>query len=461
MNKAIPYSGLAALGFIFIAGAVFTSLGVGHRVIAAGFCAGLLTVFFAAPKLSRLQNELLARSIVYGATLLLGALWLVFTRVSPYMEAAQDFSRLYETAAAYAIGGSPPDPEYMALFPHLKGYPLFLSLFFRVFGVSVTVAQGFNLLCSVFSAVLIFEIGKKLAGVTGGLFAGLLWAALPSRFMILSLTASEPLHIMLTLLAIWGYYQAIDRLDGRWREVLSRWLLVGAAVGVSSLVRPVGPIYLLAFALCAVVFHRKRRLLAALPLMLAAYLIVTVTVSGGFGWNLYIGMNRGSAGGWNAADYAVLEARLDEGMSAVEIQSSFRREGFQRLGDRLAEGFGFLRFMANKFTKLWSQDSFIVYWLAQGMTDGSPIDIQSHAGTLALLCNIAYGFLLGCCALSLFRQIKSGGDAFILPVTVLTGIVLLFLLLEANPRYRYAGSAVLCLLTAGAVQFKEKVIKEC
>jgi len=87
------------------------------------------------------------------------------------------------------------------------------------------------------------------------------------------------------------------------------------------------------------------------------------------------------------------------------------------------------------------------------------LDIRSRAGALSILCNLAYGFLLGCCAISLVRQLKSGSGAFLLPVTVLTGVVLLFLLLEANPRYHYAASAVLCLLGAGCViRTKEQVV---
>jgi 4-amino-4-deoxy-L-arabinose transferase-like glycosyltransferase len=371
------------------------------------------------------------------------------------MDAAKDFSRMYEIAAAYATGGSLPDSEYLALFPHLTGYPFFLSLFFRVFGVSVAAAQVFNLLCSLGIAALLFSIGKKLMGVTGGLAAGLLWALLPPHFMLLSLTAGEPLHIMLTLLAVRVYLWAADSLSLDWKKSSTAWLLLGIVTGISSLVRPVGPVYLLAFTICFAVFVKTdwKQFARAVPVMLAGYFAVTLLLlSGGFGWNLYIGMNRDSGGSWNAADYAVLEARMEEGLSPGEIQSLFRDEGFRRLGERFGEGFGFFSFMAKKFAKLWSQDSFIVYWLEQGAREDSPLDIKTHAGTLALLCNLGYGFLLGCCAVSLVRQFRRRDEAFVLPVIILIGVTLLFLLLEANPRYHYAGSAVLCLLGAGCVK---------
>jgi hypothetical protein len=383
---------------------------------------------------------------------LAGAAWLLITRVSPYMEAAKDFSRLFETAAAFANGAPVPDPEYMALFPHLRGYPFVLSLFFRVFGVSVTVAQGFNLLCSLGSAALLFSIGKKLLGVAGGLAAGLLWALMPSHFMLLSLTAGEPLHIMLTLCAVRFYLWLSDRFTER----LGCWTVLGMLVGASSLIRPVGPVYLLAFALCHIVFApRVRRfwlLSAASAVMMAGMYFATTAAfsSGGFGWNLYVGMNRESGGEWNAEDYAVMASRLEAGLPASEIQALFAAEGFSRAKERLREG-GFARFMAKKFTRLWCQDSYTVYWLAQGVREDSPLDIRAWSGRLTALCSLAYGLLLGCCALSLFRQVKRGREAFILPVTLLTGAVLLFLLLEANPRYHYAGSAMLCLWAAGCV----------
>jgi hypothetical protein len=312
----------------------------------------------------------------------------------------------------------------------------------------------FNLLCSLGSAALLFSVGKKFYGLPGGLAAGLLWAVLPSQFMLLSLAVSEPLHILLTLAAVRVYLSASDR--------PLHWGLLGLAVGLSGLIRPVGPVYLLAFILCAAVFMKKcwKKFALSALIAVAVYLAITAPITGGFGWNLYVGMNRGSAGGWSAEDYAVLEARMEEGLSASEIQSLFAEEGLERLGERLREG-GFTRFMAKKFTRLWCQDSFTVHWLSAGMTEGSPLDIRAHAGRLEILCNFAYGFLLACCAFSLYRQVKISGGAFLIPVTVLAGIVLLFLLLEANPRYRYAGSAALYLLAAGCVTHtKERVAEE-
>ena len=450
MNRSgftrFAYYGLAALGALFVIAAAaltpFSGWGRGWA-LPAGLLTGLSAAFFA-PRLSRLNSSRAALAAVMGAALLTGFAWLMMTRVSPVL----DFLRMLETAAALANGTPIPDPEYQALFPHLLGYPFVLSLFFRVFGASVAAAQALNLLFSLCIAALLFSIGKKLLGVSGGLAAGLMWALLPSHFMLLSLVASEPLHIALTLCAarLWLW------LSDRFSERFAGWALLGLIVGLSSLIRPVGPVYLVAFALCAVVFVKGPRLkkAASVALMAAVYLIVTAPMTGGFGWNLYVGMNRGSEGGWNAADAEVLMARLDEGLSPSEIQARFTKDALERVGERLREG-DVPRFLAEKFTRLWCQDSFTVYWLSSGAREDSPLDIPARTEWLIFLCNSAYGFLLGCCALSLFRQVKTGAGAFILPVTVLTGAVLLFLLLEANPRYHYAGSAMLCLLAAGCV----------
>jgi hypothetical protein len=161
-------------------------------------------------------------------------------------------------------------------------------------------------------------------------------------------------------------------------------------------------------------------------------------------------MNIGSAGGWSREDFNVLEERLELGMDPAEIQSLFLREGLERMGETLRQG-GFPRFIATKFTQLWAQDGFIVYWLARGVRDDSPLDIGAARNRLEAACNLFYGLLLGCCALSLYKQLRAKKEAFILPVTVLTGVVLLFLILEANPRYHYAGSVLLVLTAAGCV----------
>ena len=444
------YTGLAVLGICFIAAAVVLAPFSGWAtawVIPLGLIAGLTAAFFL-PKLPLPRNETVLLGAVIGTTLLTGAVWLMLTRVSPDMGGtARDFARLFETASALAAGEPIPDAEYQAVFPHLLGYPFVLSFLFRIFGASVAVAQAFNLFCSLCSAALLFSVGKRLTGAPGGLAAGMLWALMPSHFMLLSLVSGEMLHIALTLLAVRIYLSA-DR-------PIEVWAALGLAVGCSSLIRPIGPVYLLAFALCHIVFAPRGRrfwLSAAVSVlvMTGVYLAVTAPLSGGFGWNLYVGMNRDSAGGWNAADYAVLEARLDEGLPASEIQALFTGEALARAGERLREG-GLARFLARKFSRLWCQDSFTVYWLSLGARENSPLDIRAWTGLLSALCNLAYGILLGCCALSLFRQVKLGGRAFLLPATILIGVVLLFLLLEANPRYHYAGSAMLCLLAAGCV----------
>jgi hypothetical protein len=443
--RKTAYTGLVGLGGCFVAAAVILAPFSGWErawLIPAGWFIGLGIAYFA-PKLSRIRNELAALGVIIATTLLTGSLWLVMTRVSPEMGGvARDFLRLFETAAALAAGEPIPDPEYQAVFPHLLGYPFVLSLLFRNFGASVAVAQAFNLVCFCCSGALLFSIGKKLMGFAGGFAAAVLWALLPSHFMLLSLVSSEPLHIMLTLCAVRIYLSASGR--------IYYWALLGLTVGASSLIRPVGPVYLLAFTLCAAVFAKedRRKLAVSVLAMTAVYLAVTLPMAGGFGWNLYVGMNRESGGGWNASDYAVMEERLEAGLPAPEIQALFRREALERMGENLGT---LPRFMARKFTRLWCQDSFTVYWLSLGMREDSPLDIRARAGLLSTLGNIAYGILLGCCALSLFRQVKTGRDAFVLPVTILTGVVLLFLLLEANPRYHYAGSAALCLLAAGCV----------
>ncbi|MDR0325053.1 MAG: glycosyltransferase family 39 protein [Oscillospiraceae bacterium] len=464
------YYGLAALSGAFVTASLalapFSTRGRGWA-LPAGFAIGLCLAFFA-PRLSRLKNERVAFAIVIGATLLAGAVWLLSTRVSHLM----DFSRMFKTAVAFAEGQPLPDAMQHAMFPHLLGYSFVLSLLFCVFGASVAVAQMFNLFLSLCIAALLFSIGKRLWGTAGGLAAGLLWALLPSHFMLLSLVANEPLHIALTLLAVRIYLSAAENLSGRWPDSLKLWALLGLVVGLSSLIRPVGPVYLLAFALCSLVFGprgagRFLRLGATFLAMAAVYTIITAAgaalwekaldrpvARNGYGWNLYVGMNRASDGGWSQPDQNVMAARFDEGLTAPEIQSLFRQEALSRVKERLREG-SLHHLLAEKFARLWSQDSFTVYWLSAGMREDSPLDIRARADLLAALCNLAYGILLACCAFSLFRQLKAGKDSFVLPVTLLIGMAILFILLEANPRYHYAGSAALCLFAAGCVTHTE------
>ena len=471
--QRFSYWSLAAIGALFILAAVILSpiSGWGNAfILPIGFLAGPGLAFCfrrlsfnrSVKKFLNNQNHCLALAL--GATLIMGGTWLLVSRVEPTV----DFDRIYRTAAALAQGGDIPDGAYQAVFPHLLTTPFFLSLFFRLLGPSVALAQMINLALSLVSAALLFFIGKRLLGLSGGLCAGLLWAFMPSHWMLLSLVCTEPLHIALTLLSILLFQKA---LEGR----LILWGATGSITGLASLVRPIGPIYLTAFILCYAVFFRRRgrrsAAVASLALMVAAYIAVTAAgsalygavlkqpvASGGFGWNLYVGMS--DRGNWNAEDYTLMRERLDaEVYDAPEIQAMFRDDALERLQSRVRDG-SIIRLAARKFTQLWCQDSFSVYWLSDGMREDSPVDIRAMAGKLSAAANLAYGMLLGLCALSLLAQIRIRNTAFILPVVLIIGVALAFILLEANPRYHYAGSAALCLLGAGfrltPPQYKER-----
>ena len=68
--------------------------------------------------------------------------------------------------------------DYIAMFPHVYGYPSFLAWLFRHFGTKVSVAQYANLVLSVATVFLTYRTGRLAAGRMAGLTALVLADAL-------------------------------------------------------------------------------------------------------------------------------------------------------------------------------------------------------------------------------------------------------------------------------------------
>ena len=485
-GQALPRAarlGLFLLGAVFIAAAFagWFAAPVGVPLAAVwGLAAGLAAGIFLPRALKLIEKTSPVKLLILAlaVTLATRAAWLLATRTEPIM----DFERMYSAAAALADGSPLPQARYISMFPHTLGYPMFLSVLFRVTGPSVLAAQGFNLVLSLVCAALIFFIARRACGNAAGFLAATVWALLPSQIIQTSLVCNELLHLTLMLASIAIFTRLSGEKDRHAARVLADWAALGAAVGFSSMVRPVGPVLLIAFALCFLAFSpspfrfklTRLNLQKLLPLaaMTLAFWIVTSLFSlwadaaleqkstSSMGWNLYVGMNYERHGAWSAADHELMAARMESGMTAAGIQEDFLRDGLSRLSEN-ARGGRLIPLALDKFTRIWSHDYVTAEWLSQSAGASSPLSMRGTVlfGGVVAACDIGWFFLLGLAGVGLWVMFRKKNNAFCLPVTILTGLVLAFSVLEGNPRYHFPASALLCLCAAGIVLVPQKATK--
>jgi len=315
-----------------------------------------------------------------SALLLLWALYLIpralliLLDVSPWSDALYYYERAEELAAGK--GYLSPDGMPTAFWP--PGWPLALSVAFRLLGVSGAVVGLFNLACAALSALLVLLLGRKLfdSALTGRL-ALLLLALYPNNAAYVPLALTEVFYTTLLLAICWLL------VAGRgWKALIFAGFLLGVATLVKAQTLAVVPL-VLGIGVLRVTrswssFWRaippalgKTVLLVALAALAVAPwslrnqrelgTLVTVSTNGGF--TLLTGNNDTATGGYTPEDPVVraLEARSD--LDEVTRDAEARRLGMAWIS---ANPGRFLALMPMKFVKLWGPDGEAIWSYEEG-----------------------------------------------------------------------------------------------
>jgi 4-amino-4-deoxy-L-arabinose transferase-like glycosyltransferase len=372
--------------------------------------------------------------------------------------------------------------RYTSVFPHTWGYTLALSAIYRVFGASPAAAAGFNVLLCAVIAWLIYDIGRRLFDRETGFRAGLLWACLPSSILFVNITGSEMLHLALFLLAADSGLMICGGAGLAKRLLWSG--LAGAAAGLSTLVRPLGPVLLIALALTVLLAFAAplKHKLAYFAVLGAAYMLVTGLfyglyltpllrkspdigspdelgniivrdyadtrpATGNAGWNIFVGLNPDTSGAWNANDQMILNHYYyDESLSASEVHARMALLAGDRAAAVVQSG-ELVPLLIRKFVSIWARDDWVADWIGSRPAP-SVLPADAWRPVLRWLCNAFYLALLLCCLPALFRMRKLQAHPVLLVVLLLLGLWALHLLVENNARYHYPINAFLCLIAA-------------
>ena len=440
-------------------------------------------------KLARFPGPARAVEYLLAALLVLAGAFLRYQviRTMP-MEPDSDYKTYYEMAVLLHRGtlveAGVGYCDYVSMFPHVFGYPQVLSLVLGIFGESVYTALMFNLVLEVGVCLVVWRIARLLGGRLCGLVALAAVSFLPSNILYSNFVASEPLFTLVLLLGAWLF--ALSMKDSP-RQERHPWLCAGelsvmaAVLAFASFIRPMAVIFLIAAVICLL---PSRKELPSLPrndiplglrltnhgvkrcaLVCAVYFGVSAIFTMGtgyavnrqlagsasYGYNLLVGLNLQSYGGWNQEDADYLYAALETTGSAQEAQLMCRDMALERLK---VDPRALLDLFVHKFEVLWGNDDFGASWNILFMDQQGNLTPERELFLYRMMdvSDLYYLVLLFAAGVYGCLCLRRGPDAMYACLLLFCGTVGLHLFVENQNRYHYHALALLCLMSGMSVK---------
>ena len=399
------------------------------------------------------RGRILIALLVIGVALRLVALCL---RPEGALYAAPDEDEYLQIAQSVARG------EGFALHGEITAYrdmllPVVCAGLMALFGDSPLPMLLLNVLLSVATALLLFNLGRRRFGEQVALIMAGVWLLYPTAIIFSAMLFTETLFVFLWVLALLLY----DRLDeGGYRPLDA--VALGAVSGLVMLTRAVGVVVVLSLILYIVLIRFERplrvRLRAALILGAACLLVVlpwmvrnhfavgrfALNTNGGI--NMYIGNNPRANGSYLFdEDHERLLPPAEAGEAARDRAAATLALTFVREHPRDA-----LRLWERKFGFFWATD--MTQWIHYFWNPSGPPSVSKRlrAMPVARLALLAVPYmlivLLGISGFYLVRHFPARG-------LLLLQIFLLLLacfVTYGTPRYRYPLMPAL-IIAAGAL----------
>lgn len=380
--------------------------------------------------------------------------WIFMYKIEPLV----DYATFYYTAESlskdFVISS-----RYVALFPHIFGYASFLSIIFKIFGVSYMIPPIVNVVLSTISMGLIYFICRRISGVRTAITASVLWILLPSQTIYNMFAMSEPLYCTILLL-IWAImiivYEKLPSISIK--KLLFYSVLLALLLALMNMVRPIAAVPIIALAIWLFIIDTRhlgnKKLLVSkatyLGVILLGYFVFSsaanhyITLRLGEeiastpGYNFYVGFNTESSGTWNAADSELLIYYNDKpGWTANEVQKQMLEEAKKRIQSGNID-----------FSKLFF-DKFIVFLGEDSQAAGYAQPVLDHPVRYAVISNVFYYFLIATSLLGVVKAFKNRNKSSVFIICLYTiGLTLAQMLVEVAPRYHYSATMPMVVLAA-------------
>lgn len=413
---------------------------------------------------------------------------IIYIREMP-MKPESDFKSYYEIADLLKRGILTEEGtgycEYIAMFPHVYGYPYVLSIVFRIFGTSVETAQIFNIVLAVAAVFVAYRIARLTAGKAAGICTMVLTAFWPSQILYINQVAGEYLFSFLLLCCLYIFVITLKKYHGDVRHPLSGVLLhavLGMLLALTACVRPMALILLITIILC--IFFQKMwipvRKVADQPISLiilsrgwmrCAVVVLTyfcvssfcnmgieytidrklASGSASFGYNLLVGLNQESMGGWNQEDADYLYAAMDSSGDATQAHLACRDLALERLKSNPESLFNLFVY---KFRVLWSNDDYGSTWSILFMDQQGTLTKEREQFLYQIrdFSNLYYLLAVAFAAIGGIFLWKKGNSLLYPFCLVFVGTVGMHLFVENQNRYHYHALFMFALMAGCTIK---------
>ncbi len=479
-NQEYPYAMKGLLILIFF----LTWAGV-------NFLALLSARLTITAKLKKYHNFLLAMEVIYVILILIlaFAVRLFVIRNLP-MEPASDYKTYYEIAKMLKEGVLQEKGEgycnYIGMFPHILGYCYILKTVFVVFGTSIWNGQIANVLFSVGTVYLIYRIARRLGGRMAGLTALTASAFWPSQILYVNMLAAEYSFSFFLYLCVLLFLHLVMDYDGATKHGVRGVLLhivLGCLIAVTAAIRPMAVILLIAILIFLIPLKTKLpeiphnsisvwvRFLARgfmrAALMVLAYMAVssvlntdieltinksTPSFSQSFGYNLLVGLNQESGGGWNEEDSRYLYDNLERTGSPIEAQIACRDLAFNRL---TVDPGGLFNLFIKKYELLWGNDNYGADWNQAFLKEQNELtpDREVFLNQAKSASQIVYMVAVLFSFLTLIYLLQRKPSSLYVLVLVYLGTAAMHLMVESQNRYHFHILPVFIIIASVGIKY--------
>jgi hypothetical protein len=385
-------------------------------------------------------------------------LWVLFIDTKPI----SDFG-LYHSYAVNASNGVYNLYHFTyPLFPFKFGYPLVLSVIYRIFGASVHVGMLFNVAVALGISLTLLWIGSMIFNKRAGQASSLLFACWPAQIMYSSVLAAEHLFILLLLVVI-GLFCALKNklLTGNGYAILCA--VVGIVAAAANFLRPIAVLifpvllfYLLAFVdVKGSVIQGLLKKAAAFSIILLAFIIsfasITIPLSkkigvplwrSSSGFSFLVGTNFESDGAYNIQDEDIIK---EFNYDFDKVHKTATQRAVNRIKSAPVE---FARVVEKKYITVWSNEDYGYSWSIAGSNSRGSVYLYvlNNPDKFRYTSQIYYIVILVFAAIGIVSAYKNLIYENIILLLIFLSVFIMHTFLEAQSRYHYYVVPLLILI---------------
>lgn len=366
--------------------------------------------------------------------------------------------------------------RYFQVFTHWILYPTFIHYIFQLFGSSQLVALIFNCFCISFISVFIYLIGKKIFGDNRpGLIGSMIYLLWPSNILYVAIFTPDHVVALLLLIAVFLFIH----FNQTWEKVqllknISVVVLIGVVLALSVFFKNFAPVLLISIGITIILEFFKRKDLMSFFKKIIFVLILLISYIGAkqvifsyvetlvgdkVGRNIApcyinVGLNSISKGNYNDQVYQMYFDVLEQNNLDFDKTNTIIMKS---LYEDIKKNYQLLpKLFYHKTVTSFETDGSKLNWVVESIQAKKTNKISGFISQVIIpISHIYYIFVIIFMTVYLFVNNRLKNTDSQMLFIFIFGIALMFILTEAQGRYKYAIEPIMCLLAgAGIYNYK-------